>query len=443
MNLQYRNSETLVSEASIGKKIAFLSPVSPCGLGDALQCYTAIRMLNNLFKKDEITFVCPDLRENASVFGNLKLRTRFLDLGITGSYIVKDFLSLKTPNVLRKREFSVKNSPKNADGASSVRTISKITRRIVGDFFDSYIFGKYVGSSILKFLSPFDAAMIGGHTICLDPYDYIVQYENLRSITNGPIVTLPISMSELSFHYENRTMIKRMRKSLRKIDFIYVRGPKSLKVLRETLDVKDNKVGMALDCGFGMRLVQPHNIASLNRRKRPLKVVIVPRTDFFGNYRRGKLYPSYLKALAGLILWLSENYDVEVWLSSQVIDRGTPNDQHATVDLFAFFERAVCSDVALLKCVKIAKPATISDAYGLISGADLVVCSYMHAGIMALSAGVPAVFAVPKLDVKVLDVLSFLGLNEDTFLIDVFNINSLRKENFIAKIKSIIENHYY
>jgi len=67
----------------------------------------------------------------------------------------------------------------------------------------------------------------------------------------------------------------------------------------------------------------------------------------------------------------------------------------------------------------------------------------MHGGIMALSAGVPTVFAVPSVDVKVLDVLSYLNLDAKYFLIDMFNFNALRAEKLIDRIGTVIENLDY
>jgi len=93
--------------------------------------------------------------------------------------------------------------------------------------------------------------------------------------------------------------------------------------------------------------------------------------------------------------------------------------------------------------IQVVKPNNLFDTFKLYGSADLVISSFMHGGITALSLGVPALFVLPRADIKVLDVLSFIGLDTDSFFIDAFNANSLRTENILRKVGKILENLEY
>lgn|GEM_PF-4483925 len=421
------------------QKIAIVGVVSPGGLGDALQYYVAIRLLNNLLPEADITFVCPDLREEISVFRDLKLNAGLSSVGLTGAELLKSLLPSAIP---QKRASTADRKTTAETQVDTVNTVLENIRIIGRKCCDSYVFGKYIGSSIVRSLFSFNAGIFGGHTICADVYTYIIQYETLRSAVRGPMLTSPISISKLAFeHYGHKTW-KRLKQSLQKLDFVYVRGPHSLEILRDHLNIGEDRVAMALDSGFGMRLIHPDIIASKVLEKQALRIVIIPRKQYFYRYNRWDLYKPYLDALAGFILWLYRSFDAEVYLTSQTVDYDPMGDRSAIDDLVRLLEKSARNS-RCLKCLRIVKSNSIIDAYRLYASADLVVSSRMHGGIMALSSGVPAVFIIPSADVKVPDNLSFLGLDTNRFLIDMFDVNALKTENFINRIGSIIENLEY
>ena len=428
---------------SRAQKIAIAGVVSPAGLGDALQYYVAVRLLNNLLPEADITFICPDLKQKISVFRNLKLPARLLSAGLTGSGLLRYLLhSHAIDQLIDQKYTSITDRKTTAEAqVDIVNTFLEIIRIIGEKCCDSYAFGKYIGSSIGRSLFSFNAGIFGGHTICSNLYHFIVQYEILRSAVRGPMLTSPISISRLALeHYGHKTLLKRLKQSLQKLDFIYVRGPNSLEILRNHLSIGDERVAMALDSGFGMRLFHPDIIASKVLGKQALRILIIPRKEYFDVHNRWDLYKSYLDALVCFILWLSRSFDAEVYLASQTVDHGRIGDPSGIGDVVKLLEKSARSNSRCLKCLKVVKPNNIIDAYRLYGSADLVISSYMHGGIMALSAGVPTVFINPSADVKVLDILSFLGLDTNCFLIDMFDLNALKAENFINRIGNIIEN---
>jgi len=428
------------------RKIAVAGVVTPRGLGDALQYCVTIKLLQKFFPKAEVTFFCPELKSGSSVFKALNLNAHLLDLGpvgqeyVLGSLLLQLFLHKSTS----KRE-KKSHSQSSDEKANMLLRIIKLCVRLYGKHIATYIIDKYVNSFVMKSFS-FDASIFGGHTICGGIYPFIHKYEALRSATDGPMVTSPVSISNLALkHYERENskfkkniMLKRLRHSLQKFDFIYTRGPYSLKILRDYLNIDERKVAMALDSGFGAKLIYP-GVKSSKTLKKKLKILIFPRKDYFYIYKREDLYKLYLNSFVELILWLSKNFDVEVYLSSQTVDvkYNMMGGQAAVNDLLSILEK---HDNKHLKYLKSVKPEGLVAACKLSSSMDLVITSYMHGGIMALSLGVPAFFILPSADIKVLDTLSFLGLDVNSFLIDAFAPNLLKTENLVNKIGKVVEN---
>lgn len=415
------------------QKIGVVGAVPSAGLGDALQYYILIALLNKFLPEADITFICPHLKEEIYVFKPLKLNAHLISTGLTGNQLLIYLLS----SIPRKNEEGLKEKV-----SIQVDEVNPITRIMGRKSYESYILSKHLGLPIARFAFSFNAAIFGGHTLCHLPVHYITQYEILRSVVKGPMLTSPISISELALKYDVQkpSALKRLKRSLQKFDFIYVRGPYSREIFIDRLDVDEERVAMALDSGFGIKLVHPDIVPSKALVK-ALRVVIIPRKDYFFVYNRGGLYRSYLDALVGLILWLSRNFNADVYLASQTVSCGWISGQSAVRDVVRLLEKRGndrCSEH-----LKIVKPDNFIDAYKLYSSADLVITGHMHGGIMALSAGVPALFIVPSADVKVPDVLSFLGLEVSSFLIDVFDINALTTDNFIDRVRAIIGNLKY
>lgn len=419
---------------------------TPRGLGDALQYSVMIKVLQKSLHEAELTFLCPNIKNGFPVFRDLNLNAHFLDSGPVGGYNIAAWILLRhafwRKNIL-KREKKNHNQSSNKK-ANVLLKIIRVANEKYEKYFTSYVIDRYVNSSIMKSIS-FDASIFGGHTITDGIYPYIHKYEALRSATEGPMVTSPISISKLALeHYERKAskfkrtvMLERLRRSLQKFDFIFTRGPYSLRILRDYLNIDERKTAMALDSGFGAKLIYP-DIKSPETSKKKMKILFIPRKDYFYAYEREALYRIYLTSLVELILWLSKNFDVEVYLTSQTIDvKYAMSGQAAINDLSNIMKK---HDNKHLKYMESVKPDSLVDACKLSSSMDLVITSYMHGGIMALSLGVPALFILPSADVKVLDVLSFVGLDANSFLIDAFAADSLKAENFVNKIGEVVEN---
>lgn len=399
-----------------------------------------------------IRFICPRLEEEILVFKDLNLNARLSSVALTGGGLLRYLLCSLIPHQLASTVKKKGIAEVRVDKVNTVSRVISRARAIMRGTIDSYLVGKYIGSFLAKSLFSFSAGMFGGHTIGLPSLDhYMVQYEILRSAVNGPMLTSPISISKLSLeHYKQRiSTLKRLKRSLRNFDFIYTRGPHSLEILRDRLDIEEGKVAMALDSGFGMRLIHPEIHASKTSGKAALRIVIIPRKEYFYSYDRKDLYKSYLDALANLILWLFRKFDVDVYLATQTVfsdanynwtSHRAPTDS-AIGDLARLLERR--SNNRCLKRLKIVEPNNLIDALRLYSSVDLVITARMHAGISAMSAGAPAVFTIPSAEVKILDILTFLGLDISSFLIDVFDVSALRVENFVNKIANVIENLEY
>jgi len=434
------------------KKIAVVGAVSPRGVGDALQYYILIRMLDNFFSESEITFICPQLKEGLSVFRGLKLNAHLVDLDPAGHLA---FWHLLRSTIHHKPALQHKQRAASSSQVNNPKTILKIIR-VIGrkyeKYFGSYTIDKHISSGLMRDFS-FSAGMFGGHTICGNIYHYILEYETLCSTVKGPLIMSPISISNIAFEQfrqknstlKNTLMLKRLKQSLQKFDFIYTRGPYSLKTLRDYLDINEEKIDMALDSGFGLRLFYSDILTSKALRKEAPRIVIIPRKDFFYAYNKENSYKLYLNALVELIPWLFKNFDAEVYLASQTvvsdIKQFRGSDQAAIEDVLALLKK--CDGNRYIKHLKIVKPDNLVDACRLYGSADLVLTSRMHGGITALGLGVPAFFILPSVDIKMLDVLSFIDLDVDSFFVDAFNANSLRTENILKKVGKILENLEY
>lgn len=419
------------------KKVAVAEVATPRGLGDALQSCVMVKLLQKFSHEAEVTFFCPDLKSGLFVFKDLNLNVHLLDLDVHGRLLRQLFLHKNT--LMRERQSHNQSSNEKANMLSS---IIRVTKRKYEKYITPYLIGKYEYSSFMKSFS-FDASIFGGHTICGGIISYIHRYEALRSATEGPVVTSPISISKLALQdyqekhskFTKTITLKRLRHSLQKFDFIYTRGPYSLEILRDYLSIDDRKIAMALDSGFGAKLIYPGTRSS-GALKKKLKILFIPRKDNFYLYKRENLYKLYMTSLVEIILWLTRKFDVEVYLTSQTIDVEY-DGQAAVNDLLTILEKNHTKHLINLKFVK---PDSLVCACKLSSSMDLVISSYMHGGIMALSFGVPAFFILPSADMKALDVLSFLGLDVNSFFIDAFAPNLLKPENFISKIGEVADN---
>lgn len=427
------------------KAVAVAGVVTPRGLGDALQYCVTVKLFQKFFHEVDVTFFCPGLEDGFFVFKDLNLNAHLLDLGPVGvDYVLPRLLAqsfLHKGTLKHKKKATAKAKIKKT---SMLLKIIRVMGRKYEKYMTPYVIDKYTNSFVMKSFS-FDASIFGGHTIGGSIYPYVYKYEALHRATEGPMVTSPISISKLALeHYEQKNsklkktmMLKRLRRSLQKFAFIYTRGPYSLKILRDYLGIDERKIAMALDSGFGGKLINP-GIKSSKTSKKKLRILVIPRKSYFYVYNREDLYKLYLNSLAKLILWLPKNFDVEVYLTSQTIDvkYNAMGGQAAVNDLLSILKK---HDNKHLRYLKYVKPGSLVNALRLSSSMDLVVASYMHGGIMALGLGVPAFFILPLTGIKVLDILSFIGLDASSFLMDMFDVNLLKTENLVNKIGKVVE----
>ncbi|MHA1827550.1 MAG: polysaccharide pyruvyl transferase family protein, partial [Candidatus Heimdallarchaeaceae archaeon] len=424
------------------RKVVVAGVVTPRGLGDALQYCVAVKLLNNLLSEADITLMCPDLKNGLFVFKNLNINANFVDLNPAGYLVLWRLLRSSLINRRRLRNEKTEVTKKKVNQLKIHPRIIKTAKRAYEKYFTFYNVDKFISSVFLRSFQ-FDAGIIGGHTLGEAIYRYIVEYDTISSVVNGPLITSPFSVSKVGLeHFGQKAsifkrilMMKRLRNSLRRFDFIYIRGPQSLEILRDYLGINEQKIGMALDSGFGLRLIHNSLVTSKTLKREKRRIVIVPRKDYFYIYDRKDLYPLYLNTLADFILWLYENFDCEIVLSSQSIVSDVIHDLMHVL-------RRRGNDLCL-KLLQIVIPKNLVEAYELYDSSDMVVTSRMHGGILALSLGVPALFVLPLVETKVLDVLSFLGLDINSFLVDMFDADALKSENIINKIGNILENLDY
>jgi len=302
----------------------------------------------------------------------------------------------------------------------------KILARVIFEkYCTSHISVFYIRPSLCRFLNglKFDGGFIGGHTITVPIFDYMIVYNCAKAITKGPLITFPISTSAIALrrHTKHLNMIK---KSLNLLDAVFVRGKYSFKMLTRFVD--KNRVFMALDSGFGVKLVYK-DPAKAYKKTREYVIGIVPRRDYFASYRLKEVYVEYLKALKYLLEGFSNNFDSEILLMPHAI----PSDEYTISDLMKILNSNV------KKCVKVMRPFNVLDSIKIVNSCDVLITSRMHAGIIALAYGKPTVFFMPKEDTKVLDVLSYLGLDEELYMIDSFDPREYEK--LFQSVKQVLE----
>jgi len=250
-------------------------------------------------------------------------------------------------------------------------------------------------------------------------------------LSKAPLVTYPISASSLGLKQQEKHLEK-LRRSLSRLDVVFVRGRHSYNALSTLIDPR--KLLMALDSGFGIRLLYENPEAVYKTDK--LTICITPRKDYFYFYHlRGETYVKYLSSLKQLVEVLNR-LGAEILLVPQTlkspIDMQNITDEDAVSDLLKLF------DEQTKKSMRVVKPRTVLDSARAFCSCDIVVTSRMHAGIIALAYGKPVVFFMPRDDVKMLDVLSYLGLDEKRYVVDSFNPKEY--ERLIPTVIDLLQN---
>lgn len=411
------------------KNIVLNCPVSPQKIGDALLYGASAKLLNRQLPQANITLMCQHPLEGRKTFGEMMFKAQFLDSTNAG------YMALW--NRVRS-SLSMNHDKKNASVAFQPKQHLQFNLSLLYDKYSRYmppILGpdKLISKQILDRPS-FDAGMVAGHTLGMpSPQSYIMTYELTHSSVTGPIVTFPLSVSFLSIieklSFLNRSLVlSKLTSALEKFDFIFVRGPYSLSILKNNLNIPH--VGMALDSGFEIKSMSYE--ISHNEK---FRIIITPRKDYFETigYARKGLYQLYLNAIVGFIVWSVQNIDCEIILTSQT------NSSDAIEDILTELHRKGYN--SYLKSLKVILPKSILESYKLYKSSDFVLTSYYHAGVNALASGVPAIFVMPFSESKLLDTLAFLGLPTKVYGIDLFDDASLSSSTFIEKAAVIIDRH--
>lgn len=431
------------------KRLAVFGAVSPNGLGDALQYYNLLNSLSNKLNNLSLAFLCPELKERLIAFKGLKIKHFWVSVNYNPLFMITQY----RPRFIRKEDILRLYSSIHEDSTYDEKTerpyidaLAKTLRSKFRMFTDNAIIVDSIEDVMslpifnLIYRTNFDAGVVGGHTLGGGGLARYAQfYRAVNLMVRGPKIITPISLSVLGFKL-NIELSKRLKPLLKGFDHIYVRGPYSLELIKRLFNVNEDKVNMCLDSGF-WHLLDPV-LSQLARdqcvKRERIRVLIYPRKTYFYVYGKDTLYRYYLHCLKSLVAELLKKYDCEFVVASSTINGnplGAPKAVRDFIRVLKEIGRLNSTDF-----IRVETPKTLIDFLRLSGSADLVVTSYMHAGITALSAGVPAIFMLPKLTIKVLDVLRYLGLSKDKFYIDMFDVKSLKPENLFKKAQNIIEN---
>jgi polysaccharide pyruvyl transferase WcaK-like protein len=279
----------------------------------------------------------------------------------------------------------------------------------------------------------FDATTIPGHTIEKSAFfEYVMTYSTSRAMTNGPVITFPISISRTALG-QSKTRERLLKHSLQRLDTVFVRGPYSFELLSNYMDSK--RIMMAPDSGFAIKSL--HSLRTTKKKDGAIRLAIIPRKDYHVTHGKLELYKTYVDVLAKLVSWLIQTLAAEVHLVPHTIrdgDHSGLDDVSAIEDLLGHFESETKTGQ-----LKVFHPKSPLDTYRLFSQMDLVVTSRMHAGVLAMSAGSVAFFLIPSEDVKVLDIMSSLGLDSTDFIIDMFDTRQFTFGNIRDKVKVLLD----
>ena len=260
-----------------------------------------------------------------------------------------------------------------------------------------------------------DLSVVAGHTTgfgtqeaCIETYSKALKLGKVSLI-------FPLSVTKIELHKTYDTLWKK----LRQFDIIYTRGLYSYALLESR---GFSNIDVALDTGFSLRKVYP-KIKANNEGDR-LRVAIVPRKEFYYIYGWHDHYVKYLRTLK-VVSNVLEKYGAEITLVPFSFGY-TIADESAVQDLITF---AGFKDNVLKTFLY-----KVEDLYRKFSEFDLVITSRLHAGIMAMSAGVPTIIVLPRDEQKTIEVLDYLGLEE------IFFEEMLYLETLPRKVEYIVEN---
>jgi polysaccharide pyruvyl transferase WcaK-like protein len=394
-------------------KILLASVVDSSGLGDELQNIVGAVLITKHFSNAKVDLFIPTGSLNAPLTLIPSSSSIRVLQGFPERTSVSSIFRMFVGSGVTKQKAQESVAPEYNTKLSK-NLIGKLKDLVYKRYNENTIVATYVRPAVYRFIDglKYDGGFIAGHTIEYSAFfEDLLTYNCARFVVKGPLITYPISVSLIGLKNRER-YLKAFRNALQRFDVIFVRGRYSYDILTKFVD--PSRLLVALDSGFGIRILA-ENLGNVVRR-RSLVVCIVPRRDYFYFYNLGQLYPRYLLALKHLIRVLISEFDVEIWLVPHTTKSSTRlGDEYVILDLLGIL------DESLRRNIEIMAPQSIFDSARVFSSCDMVVTSRMHAGIVSLAHGKPALFFMPRDDVKVLDILSYLGLSEERYIIDSFN----------------------
>jgi len=311
-------------------------------------------------------------------------------------------------------------------------------KRCIADRYRSSTYSiRFVRPAIAGITSGrFSGVVVGGHTIETAGFlQCVINYFVSRGLAGaGPLVTFPISISAIGvkMHHDQKSLLKR---ALACFNLLFVRGPHSYEILSEY--VPKNRIRMALDSGFGVRLLLGR-LARKRDNPGALRVAVTPRIDFFSAYHEPELRSLYMDSLARVVRWMIRKKGAKIYLVPQSLRDKSFQGLDDTVAIRRLLVALGPRDAAHITSFT---PKSLADAYSFYNSIDLLITSRMHGGIMAMSAGSPVLFLLPTGDTKVNDVLASLNLNSREFMIDLFDAKQLRFTNMVSKVSTFMRSH--
>jgi len=406
------------------KPVLVVGVVRSSALGDFMQYYAAVELLRRHLPDPDLVLAVP----GGSGPREMIPGTRVLD-GLGEMASVRHFARTVIRRKSEGTEFSGTRLQKE-----KVSSTQSAIGLLSNQWSHSWRYSRYLQPAIARARSSerFAAAVVGGHTVgrtvlrtCM--VDYFVS----RTLTKGPVITFPISISKIGVKNVQPNILTKMLKCF---DRVFVRGPYSLELLGKY--VGKERAEIALDSGFALRGI----LGPLKRKSVGLRVAILPRLDYFTAYNEPALQDLYISSLAKVTRWLTRSRNAQVYLVPQTL----PDEVLGYLGDMAAINRLLGHLGKEKMRVRVFNPRgteleSVAQRYRLFASTDLVLASRMHGGILAMSAGAPTLFCLPTEDTKLLDVMSFLGLSIEDFVIDMFDSRQLQFANFVRKIKKLLD----
>ncbi|MEM1661141.1 MAG: polysaccharide pyruvyl transferase family protein [Candidatus Bathyarchaeia archaeon] len=384
-------------------KVGSVVGVAPAhDLGDLLQYYCAIILLSKYLQDYEISLLLRD---------------------------IKGCLAFEKIRIMFSNVKPVEFYPIRADIIETIAHFLLYSSRIkmLPKTFRLNLFG--LTSAVNDLLEPTividqqQFIAFGGHTFEIDNPVYINLYKKLRRQTKV-LITFPISIDTtfLRLYGLSDILRKRLAEAFKVFDHIFVRGIITKNILSNVLD--EDKVDIALDSGFYIKDLIPikMSISNLNGEG---SIAIVPRSY---TYKGDTI--NFMIGILNVIKWLLRA-GYKVFLSSMAFK----GDKSLILEITKYL-----GDLRNSKNLRIVSFSNFDEAFQFYSSMDLILTGRMHDGIMALSAGRPAIFIFPRFN-KVTDILLTLKLAPSLFLISPENSPLELQRKLLQRIEYIRDNY--